>query len=73
MSAKVCPFYYGEGGTAAEEQGSSIIALVDRYARDRPPHRVFTIDVSGEAVLLLFGFQQEGGLCLDPAAPQADW
>lgn len=33
---------------------------------------MFTIDASGEAVLLLFGFQGEGGLCLDPAAPQAD-
>jgi len=63
MSAKVCPLYYGEGATGAEEQGSSIIALVDRYTRDRPPHGVFTIDASGEAVLLLFGFQGEGRLC----------
>jgi hypothetical protein len=41
MSAKVCPLYHGEGGIGAEEQGSSIIALVDRYTRDRPPHGVF--------------------------------
>jgi hypothetical protein len=72
MSAEIRPLYHGEGGTGAEEQGGSMIALVDCYTRALP-YGVFTIDASGEEVPLLFSFQEQGELCLHPAAPEKGW
>src|SRR5215218_1619274 len=49
-----------------------MIALVDCYTRALP-YGVFTIDASGEEVLLLFSFQEQREFCLHPAAPEKGW